>query len=180
MMDQWAITAQGGLDEAGAASAGAAKAGATKVGAASEKSQAASAFDPKRLASRGPAPLALLRLGRLKEAQVAWKSALMVIPPEHEDWHGYAELCLFLGEEDEYRHARRDLLKLFGPTSDSYVAERAGRACLLMPATGDELQRFVALAKGHFDQAIATMREDAAQVLGPGPTLVVAMALHQN
>jgi len=202
MMDQWAITAQGGLDEAGAA-----KAGAPKVGAASEKSQADSAFDPKRLASRGPAPLALLRLGRLKEAQVAWKSALKVIPPEHEDWHGYAELCLFLGEEDEYRHVRRDLLKRFGATSDSYVAERAGRACLLMPATGDELQRFVALTKrafarnpgenaaqpyfkfghglaeyrqGHFDQAIAMMRGEAAQVLGPGPTLVIAMALHQK
>jgi serine/threonine-protein kinase len=202
MMDQWSIAARAGLDETGAA-----KAGATKVGAASEKSRVPSAFDPKRPDSRGPAPLALLRLGRLKEAQIAWRSALKVNPIEHDGWHGYAELCLFLGEEDEYRRARRDLLERFGATSDSYVAERAGRACLLMPATGDELQGFVALTKrafarnagenpaqpyfkfghglaeyrqGHFDMAIATMRGDAAKVLGPGPTLVIAMALHQQ
>jgi serine/threonine-protein kinase len=166
-----------------------------------------SSFDPKRPDFSGPSPYILVRLGRLNEAQVAWKSVLKSDPPEHGAWHGYAELCLFLGEKDEYRRARRDLLERFGATTDPYVAERGGRACLLMPATGDELQRFVAFAQravarnsdeqaarpwfeftrglaeyrqGQFERAISAMRGDAGAVLRPAPALVIAMALHQK
>jgi serine/threonine-protein kinase len=161
----------------------------------------------KHTDSRGASPAILMRLGRLKEARVAWKSALEFDPLEHDAWYGYAELCLFLGDENEYRRARRDLLERFGATSSPYVAERAGRACLLMPATGDELHQTVALVEravaqtpgersgspyflfarglaqyreGKLDQAISTMRGDARIVLGPAPTLVIAMALHQK
>src|SRR5262249_2895008 len=149
----------------------------------------------------------LMRLGRLKEARVAWKSALEAEPPDPGAWHGYAELCLFLGEEDEYRRARRDLLKRFGATTDPYVAERTGRAWLLLPATGDELRQAVAVAgravarnpgeqgarpyfefvrglaeyrQGQFDRAVSTMKGDAGIVLKPAPALVIAMALHQK
>src|SRR5262249_57332117 len=81
------------------------------------------------------------------------------------------------------------------------------RACLLMPATGDELRQAVAVAeravagnpgeqrarpyfefarglaeyrRGQFDSAIALMRGDVATVLGPAPAIVIAMALHQK
>ena len=129
-------------------------------------------------------------------------------PLDHNAWFGYAELCLFLGREDEYRRARRDLLARFFITDNPYFAERTGRACLLMPATGDELRQAVALARraaasdpsahggnyswflfarglaeyreGKFDQAIATMRGDASRVDGPIARLVLAMALHQD
>jgi serine/threonine-protein kinase len=39
------------------------------------------------------------------------------------------------------------LLKRFGGTTDPYAAERISRACLLRPATGDELRRALALAE---------------------------------
>jgi len=157
--------------------------------------------------AQGPSPDILLRLGRLNEAQAAWKAVLKTDPPEHGPWHGYAELCLFLGDEDEYRRARRDLLERFGDTTDPYVAERAGRACLLLPGTDNELAQAVAIAEravarnsgelaaepwfeftrglaqyrlGHYDRAIALMRGDAATVIGPAPGLVIAMAQHQN
>jgi tetratricopeptide (TPR) repeat protein len=165
------------------------------------------AFDPKRPESSGPSPTVLMRLGRLDEARVAWKSALEADPFAHDAWYGYAELCLFLGEEDEYRRARRALLERFGATTDPYIAERTGRASLLRPATGDELIRAVAVAEravvrnsgdqfahsyfvfarglaeyrqGYFDRAISAMRGDASNVLGPSPRLVLAMALHQK
>jgi serine/threonine-protein kinase len=167
------------------------------------------ALNPKPTVSKGPSPPILMRLGRLREAEVAWKSILKADPLDHAVWHGYAELCLFLGEEDEYRRARRDLLERFGATTDPFVAERTGRACLLLPATGDELQKAVALAeravartsgeqgvrpyfefvrglaeyrKGQFDHAIAAMRGGAATVPGldPAPVLVMAMALNQK
>jgi serine/threonine-protein kinase len=169
--------------------------------------RATAVLDPKRTESRAPSPQILMRLGRLKEARAAWKSAIEAEPLDHGTWHGYAELCLFLGDEDEYRRARRDLLERFGATTDPYVAERVGRACLLLPATGGELQRIVAVAeravardageqgarayfefarglaeyrKGQSDLAIAMMRGDASTVLGPAPALVTAMALHQK
>jgi tetratricopeptide (TPR) repeat protein len=94
---------------------------------------------------------ALAPLGRLEEARAAWGKALEQDPPRHDDWFGYAELCLFLGREGEYRKARAALLRKFGDTGDPTVAERTARACLLLPAEGAELDRAAALA----DRAVA-------------------------
>jgi tetratricopeptide (TPR) repeat protein len=162
---------------------------------------------PKPAGSESPSPSVLLRLGRLNEARLVWKSAIAAEPLEHGVASGYAELCLFLGEDDEYRVARRALLDRFGEQTDPYVAERTARACLLKPGSGDELRQAVAVAErafarnqaeqsarpyfefvrgladyrqGHFDQAISTMRGDASQVLGPCPMLVLAMALFKK
>ena len=165
-------------------------------------------LDPKRADPRRAVPTELMRQGRLEEARVAWQTALEGNPLDHNAWFGYAELCLFLGREDEYRRARRDLLARFFITNNPYFAERTGRACLLLPATGDELRQAVALARraaasdpsahggnypwflfarglaeyreGKFDQAISTMRGDASRVDGPIARLVLAMALHQD
>src|SRR5262249_35732319 len=129
-------------------------------------------------------------------------------PPGHDAWYGYAELCLFLGRVDEYRGARKALLGRFGATTDVFVAERTGRACLLWPASADELTRATALVdralaadrsnhawayphflfvkglaeyrQGQYDRAIGAMRGDASRVLGPAPRLVLAMALHRK
>jgi tetratricopeptide (TPR) repeat protein len=93
----------------------------------------------------------LLRHGRANEARLAWRKALDGNPPEHHAWYGYAELCLFLGQQGEYRQARRDLLARFGATAEPLVAERTGRACLLLPGTDDELRRAADLV----DRALA-------------------------
>jgi serine/threonine-protein kinase len=150
----------------------------------------------------------LVRLGRGEEARLAWLAKLEAAPPDHDAWYGYAEFCLFLGREGEYRRARRDLLARFGEATDPYVAERTGRACLLLPAEGDELRKAAALAEraagverskyagvyahflfarglaeyrqGRFDRAIAVMRGEAGRVLGPAPVLVLALALHKS
>ena len=152
---------------------------------------------------------ALIQSGRLEEARAAWAKRLEVDPrPEHDAWFGYAELCLFLGREDDYYLARRNLLSRFGATTDPYIAERTSRACLLLPATGNELREAAALAEraaavdrlqygsaypwflfakglaeyrqGRFEEAISIMRGDASSVLGPAPALVSAMALYQK
>jgi serine/threonine-protein kinase len=146
--------------------------------------------------------------GRGEEVRREWKKALEADPPGHDAWFGYAELCLFLGDEAEYRRARQDLLRRFEATSDAYVAERTARSILLLPAAGEELQTAVALAEravaakattpqwiypyflfaqglaeyrqGHFDSAISLMSAEAASVMGPAPRLVVAMAEYRN
>src|SRR5262249_19006250 len=147
----------------------------------------------------------LVSRGRGEEVRREWKQALEADPPGHDAWFGYAELCLFLGDQAEYRRARQDFLRRFGATIDPYVAERTSRAMLLLlPATGDELRVAAALAEravaakatipqwiypyflfaqglaeyrqGQFDNAIAIMSADAGTVMGPASRLVIAMA----
>jgi serine/threonine-protein kinase len=151
----------------------------------------------------------LLREGRVEEARRAWQAALEINSIDHNAWHGYAELCLFLGREDDYRRARLDLMTRFRTTKNSYFAERTGRASLLLPDSEDELSEAAALVdraaiaddlpddksarlyilfaqglaeyrQGRLDRAISVMRGDASQVLGPAPRLVLAMALYRS
>ncbi len=104
------------------------------------------AVQPDGTGARGELVKALAPRGRLEEARAAWGAALEHEPPHHDAWYGYAELCLFLGRDDDYRRNRRALLDRFGDTTDLTVAERTGRACLLLPASGDDLERAAALA----------------------------------
>jgi serine/threonine-protein kinase len=168
----------------------------------------AAALDPKNPSTRSQERSILVQLGRGEEARAAWKTALDAGPPEHDAWYGYAEFCLFLGREDEYRRARQALLGKLGAATDPVVAVRTARACLLLPATEDELGQAAALAEraaavepskypgiypnfpfvrglaeyrqGRLDRAIATMRGDASRMFGSAPRLVLAMALHRS
>jgi serine/threonine-protein kinase len=151
---------------------------------------------------------ALTRRGRGEEARDAWQAVLDAAPQGYDAWYGYAEFCLFLGREDEYRRTRRALIEKFGTTADRSVAARTARACLLLPGTEDELREAAALAKraagiasstkttndpfflfvrglaeyrqGQLDPAIATMRGEASRMYGPAPRLVLALALHRS
>ena len=166
------------------------------------------AIDPKSMLALGELRAFLLRQDRADEARLAWGKALDEDPSAHDAWYGYAEFCLFLGREEEYLDARRALLAKFGATSNSAIAERTSRACLLRPARGEELRRAAALAEavgaldkatalgyypffqfvrglaeyrqGRLDRAISLMRGEASGVLRPAPRLVLAMALHQD
>jgi serine/threonine-protein kinase len=173
---------------------------------ADEQHRKAVALAPENADRKNAYRKFLMRRGRPDEARVMWQAALDSAPPEHKDWYGYAEFCLYLGHEDEYRRARRALLSKFETTTAPEIAERVSRACLLLPAEGDELRRTVALAErgldrskntamypyllfvrglaeyrqGQFDRAIETMRGGASGVLGPAPRLVLAMAVHKS
>jgi serine/threonine-protein kinase len=161
-------------------------------------------LDPTILNNCHQIRVQLLRQRRGDEFRTLWRSALAADPPRHDVWDGYAELSLFLGREDEYLWARRELLKRFGGASDPPIAERVGRACLLLPGTAEELrqasvligramaadrskfgnwvatyfsfaQGLLAYRQGRFDESSAIMKGDAARVLGPAPGLVLAM-----
>ncbi len=171
--------------------------------------QKALQLEPKMTHIRLELRTIFIKHGRLDEARQVWQSALEINAPEqHGDWYGYAEFCLFLGKEDEYRQARKALLSRFGTTTDPQIAERTGRACLLLSASGDELRQAVALAdramnadpskyqvllpsfalvkgladyrQGRYEQAISGMQGDASRLPGPTPQLILAMALFQK
>jgi serine/threonine-protein kinase len=175
-----------------------------------EHFRAAIGLEPNHAETQQALRTTLIRLGRLEDARAAWKSALQTGPPEHDAWFGYAELCLFLGKKDEFRSARSELLARFRDATEPQVAERVGRACLLLPGSEDELRQAVALTErataaadpkydwarpyfhfakgfadyrlGRFDEAIAVMSSDAKNTdyIGPSARLVMAMALYRK
>ena len=127
----------------------------------------------------------------------------------HDDWDGYAELCLFLGDVAEYHRACRELLDRFESSTDPHVWERTGRTCLLLPETPQQMQRAAALidralaadksryaawatpfflfAKGLAEyrrnslrSAIAILEGEASRVMGPAPRIVLAMARYRS
>jgi eukaryotic-like serine/threonine-protein kinase len=150
----------------------------------------------------------LMRQGHGEALRAAWQKALEANPPEYDAWFGYAELCLFLGLEDEYRRACRALLGRFGASADLLIAERTGRTCLLVPGPEDELRKAVALIdravavarpkndwaypyfqfakglaeyrQGRLESAIAVLDAKATQVMGAAPRLIVALAQHRQ
>ena len=172
--------------------------------AVAEFREATRLLPQKRAEWRRDLSSALLRRGRGAEARVAWKEDLTTHPPApEEEWWGYAELSLFLGDESEYYRARRELLAKFGTLSEPISADRVARACLLLPVSRDELRDAIALSdravgrdarnpyflftrglaryrQGRFDEAIELVNGEAANVLGPSPRLLLAMAQYQK
>jgi serine/threonine-protein kinase len=149
-----------------------------------------------------------VQAGRGQEALLPWRKLLDDNPSDRKAGFGYAELCLFLGQQEEYSRARRELLDRFDISNDPSIAEPVSRACLLLPASDAELHKAVALAnraaaakntnpawvhryhlfaKGlaeyrqdHLDSAISMMQGQASKVMGPCPRLIVAMAQHRK
>jgi tetratricopeptide (TPR) repeat protein len=139
----------------------------------------------------------------LEDNWTSWKSALLSDPADHENWSGFPELSVYLGHEDEYRSVRTRLLTKFGNTADPQVAERVGRACLLLPASEEETRQSAALIDRAIDidkstggswksvyfrvaKGLAEYRQGrlndtiellkGGQVLQPAPQLILAMA----
>ncbi|MDB5293722.1 MAG: tetratricopeptide repeat protein [Phycisphaerales bacterium] len=175
---------------------------------AGENYEKAAQLDPTNGRARDGVRGALMRHGHGEQVWADWKKALEANPRDVDDWIGYAQLSLFLGRKDEYLRARRELLDRFGASESPFITERTSRACLLLPADGDDLQIAVALAdraialkdstnpwvyqyflfakgladyqQGRFDAAITLMQGGASKVMGPSPRLVVAMAQHRQ
>jgi tetratricopeptide (TPR) repeat protein len=74
---------------------------------------------------------------RLRELLPIWENVLNRAPPSHDAWYGYAQLCLFTGDEAAYRRNRSALLDRFGDgTGEWTIAERTSLAGLLLPEGG--------------------------------------------
>ena len=164
-------------------------------------------IDAKRWSAYEKLRESLQKQGRWKESRLIWQQSLDLNPTDHAAWDGYAELCLFLGDEAEYRRARTELLKRFGKTTDPQIAERTGRSCLFLPASEDELRQannlidsalaskrtkprwvlpFFRFAKAlaeyradRLESALTLLDFETQRVLVPAPRLLLAMAQHR-
>ena len=165
-------------------------------------------IDPKWWSAQEKLRESLQKLNRWEDSRLAWRKTLDLNPTVHVAWDGYAELCLFLGDEAEYRRTRTELLKRFAKTTDRQVAERTGRSCLFQPASEEELRlatslidlaldsqrakpdwllpyfRFAkALAEyraARLESALTLLDEGTScEFLGPAPRLLLAMVQHR-
>ncbi len=147
----------------------------------------------------------MLQLGLGEEARTEWANALAARPTDHEAWYGYAELCLYLGNQAEYERTCHELLGRFEAGADPRLCEKVGRTCLIgvvnsedrkraaalveralgaqLPAWDNWLRPYFQLAQGlaryraeDFTGAIAELRGEVLRVHGPLPHLVVSMA----
>lgn len=147
--------------------------------------------------------------GRAAEFRLMWKEVLLTNWGLHDVWDGFAELCLFLKEDVDYRRTRRNLLEQYGDTVSPYMAGRRGLACLLLPGTEPEMRQAASLVdsaladpadyvevkdaypsfllargladyrQGRYERAAAAMEADDLKVLGPTPALLAAMAQYR-
>ena len=151
----------------------------------------------------------MARSGAWEQGVADIQAGLADGPESLQAWYGYAELCAFLGRSDDYRDARTDLLEFFGASTDPLVCESVGRACLLLPLSGDELERtrtlieralasqaaardwrypYFMLARalaevraGRLDRALSIVRDGGVSgVLFPAPKLIEALALGRS
>src|SRR5262249_21122404 len=72
------------------------------------------AVNPRRWSAHERLRESLQKLNRWEDSRLVWRKLLDLDPPEQVAWDGYAELCLYLGLEDEYRRVRTELLNRFG------------------------------------------------------------------
>jgi serine/threonine-protein kinase len=151
----------------------------------------------------------MAQLGLGRAALVEWTRILDANPDPHEYWDGYAELCMYVGDQGAYEDACHRLLKRYGSTKDPRRCEHVGRACLLgiaaapdaaraqalveramqaeLPASDDWVRPYFLVAQGlaryranDFDGAVASIGADSQNVLGPMPHLVLAMAQQRS
>ncbi len=180
-----------------------------RLGESVEHYREASALDPSRVELRQAVRSGLLQQGRHEEARAEWRRWLDKDPAGAEEWDGYAELCLFLENEAEYRRTCGELLERFDESDDPHTCERIGRACLLLPPDPEHLRiagamidralaadpsqyekwaypyflfakALAAYRQGRIDEAIALLGGEVSGVLVPAPELVLAMAQYRS
>jgi eukaryotic-like serine/threonine-protein kinase len=74
------------------------------------------------------------------------------------DYLGNAAVLAQLGDAEAYDHFRRDAITRFSSTGNSLIAERIIKASLLLPASHEELNRLVALARAARPGSVSSAR----------------------
>lgn len=150
------------------------------------------------------------RAGQWTSAVVDFSNLVELDPTNHLNHHGLAPLLVQCGNLESYRRHSAQVLAIFGATTNSVVAERMAKDCLIVRAPGIDLEATAALAdtavtrgrghedfayfefakgladyrQGHFASAVDWMQKTLAE---PGVDyrdaqayLVLAMAQHQS
>lgn len=109
--------------------------------------------DPVRLAARASW---YTRMGRFQEAVSDFRKAIELDPDEYRNWFAGLPLLLEVGDLERYRTMRPEALGRFESSSNTMIAERIGKVCLLLPGNAEEVTR----ASSAVDRAVAENPKD--------------------
>jgi serine/threonine protein kinase len=79
------------------------------------------------------------RQDRWKEAVRDASLALKLQPTDHERYHSLAPLLVLTHDDPAYKQLCQEMLRGFGRTPDSYIADRVAKSCLLSPRSDVDL-----------------------------------------
>lgn len=79
------------------------------------------------------------RRGEWQEALTNWNRVVTYAPHDHLGYHYLAPLLIQMQQLRDYQQTRARILQLFGNTTDSLIAERMVKACLILPASPEEM-----------------------------------------
>jgi tetratricopeptide (TPR) repeat protein len=79
------------------------------------------------------------RRGEWLESLTNWNYVVQFAPADHIGYQYLAPLLVQMNNLDGYRNSREQILRQFGDTTDSRIAERMVKASLILPAPPDEM-----------------------------------------
>ena len=93
--------------------------------------------------------LALIHVGRAEwpAAIRNYTKVIELAPSDHVAYHCLAPLLAQTGDTEGFMRHREHILRQFGHTADSMIAERLARDCLLLPPTTEEMAVIRKMAK---------------------------------
>ena len=95
--------------------------------------------NPDTLAAMKARGALYARLGQWDKAAADFVRVREINPEDHEAWHRLAAFLVASGQVDVYREHCRKSAERFGQTSDPNTAERIAKDCLILPASGVDL-----------------------------------------
>jgi serine/threonine protein kinase/tetratricopeptide (TPR) repeat protein len=109
--------------------------------------------EPLDLRAQASGALVLQRRGELRARRTRWNEAaadlgraLELNPTDHLRWHSLAAVLVEQGDSAAYREHCRRSLERFRNTTDPKAAHRVAKDCLVVPASGVELDAVTAMA----------------------------------
>jgi serine/threonine protein kinase len=86
------------------------------------------------------------RRGEWREALTNWNLVVKFAPEDHIGYMYFAPVLLQLDDVAGYKDCRAQMLRQFGNTADSRIAERMVKASLILPATANEMATITRMA----------------------------------
>ena len=149
------------------------------------------------------------RRGEWLESLTNWNYVVQFAPADHIGYQYLAPLLVQMNNLDGYKNFREQILRQFGDTTDSRIAERMVKASLILPAPADEMtviSKMAAVAgnvgtnedrwgynflakglseyrSGNYNEAVHLLQRVLPEDIGSRPRteayLILAMAQHQ-
>jgi tetratricopeptide (TPR) repeat protein len=85
--------------------------------------------------------------GKWRDAKIAVSRAIEIDPTDHYAWYSESVIRLETGDVEGYKKVCQEMLRRFGQSKETHLAERTAKTCLLIPDAVPDLKPVVQLAE---------------------------------